>query len=226
MRALVFAVGAVAFVGCLVEPHPVKLTFGSNSQGLDGFLCKDTQGKYTLDRLQPAYADGGTYGPDAGLAHASLVTDFVQVGNFQSCRTSELIENCKTPKKCSPVQSTRVCTDIQLPYGVTGMMREDVRALVAEQLKALKGHQVASDAPDGFVMLRALATAQTCGEVMPLASGELPVLDKTKLVGCAYSCPLLFDQLNQDVYLGFDTLTATCEQGLKTCADNDLKWSP
>ena len=40
------------------------------------------------------------------------------------------------------------------------------------------------------------------------------------------SSPLLFDQLNQEVYLGFDTLTALCEQGVRTCSDSKLIWNP
>jgi len=75
-------------------------------------------------------------------------------------------------------------------------------------------------------MLRVIATAQPCSEVMPTQSGALPPYDQTQLVGCAYSCVTNFNEVQQDVYLGFDTLTAMCEQGVRTCSDHELHWQP
>lgn len=225
MRSIA-AAAAVLFVAASCEPvNTLKVTFGDESEGLDGFLCKDTGGQYILERVRPTYEDGGTYGPDAGVAPASFVTDFIVTNGVQDCRTSQLIKECKK-KDCSVSPSTRFCVPIQLPYGLDKVPREDVRALVKEQLKTgLKGEAIA-DAPDGFVMMRAIATTQSCAELMPTASGVLPEFDKKKLVGCAYSCPLLFDRLQQEVYLGFDTLTGLCEQGLRTCSDSKLIWNP
>jgi hypothetical protein len=89
--------------------------------------------------------------------------------------------------------------------------------------RALKGELVTPNAPDEFVMTRAVATAQPCNELMSPAS---PDYEPDKLVGCAYSCPVLFDRVDQDVYLGFDTLTEYCEQGLRICSGKDLHWQP
>ena len=101
MRPLLLAAALLAVIGACVNPNPVKVTFGADAQGLDGFLCKDKDNQMLLDRLRPAYGDAGVSGPDAGVARASLVTDFVTVSGLQSCRTSELIDWCKT-HPCAP----------------------------------------------------------------------------------------------------------------------------
>jgi hypothetical protein len=62
---------------------------------------------------------------------------------------------------------------------------------------------------------------------MQNASGALPDFDKNQLVGCAYSCVTNFNEVDQDVYVGFDSLGGSmCEQGLRTCSDHELHWQP
>ncbi len=213
MRVLTLA--ALVLSGC-VEPKLVKLTFGTNGEGLDGFVCKDESGNYLLDRLSAA---------DGGIIKASLVTDFVKLGGLPGCRTGQLISWCGS-HTCAPLPTNRLCTPIDLPSRVASLSRKEVKELVREKMKNLTGHLVSVDAPDEFVMLRVIATSQPCSEVEVPASGVLPTYDKTKLVGCAYSCPTLFDRVDQDVYIGFDTLENQCEHGIRTCADNALKWAP
>ncbi len=195
--------------GC--TQREVQLTLGDVGEGLDGFACKDSQGKYLLERL-PA-------------GQACLVTDFVDLQGVPGCRTGQLIAWCAT-HDCKPIPATRVATPITLPTGVAGMTRRQVRDLVHQQFKTLSKTPFSSDAPPQFVMARMMATAQPCSEVSMLPDGNLPKFDTSKLVGCAYSCPTLFDQIQQDVYLGFDTLENECAHGVATCADNALKWAP
>ena len=156
---------------------------------------------------------------------ASLVTDFVKLGGVPGCRTGQLVTWCGT-HTCAPLPMTRVCTEVGLPTRVGAMSRKELRAQILERMRTLKGTILSKDAPDEFVMLRMLATAQPCSEVMVPASGVLPEYDRSKLVGCAYTCPTLFDRVEQDVYIGFDTLENECEHGVRTCADNALKWAP
>ncbi|MBK7865274.1 MAG: hypothetical protein IPJ65_43075 [Archangiaceae bacterium] len=200
-----------------IEHREVGVNFGETGEGLDGFLCKDAAGRLVLDRLgDGGVADGG---PPA-LGVASLVTDFIDLGGLPGCRTGQLVKWC-SEHRCMAISSTRICTPMQLPTNVTGSDREALRARVREQLVALKGQQVISDAPGQAVILRVLATGESC-EAIAAASA----FDTKKLVGCAYSCPTLFDKADQDVYLGFETLTGSCEQGLRICADGTLTWKP
>ena len=221
-RSLVWLMAAVC--AACVQTRNVGVNFGDTGEGLDGFLCLDRAGNHLLDRL-------GT--SDGGVLRASIVTDFVGLGGVPGCRTGQLVKWCAA-HTCAPIATTRVCSSIELPTtaesDVTkladgGVVRPTLRAAVREKLKALSGKSISSDAPDQFVILRVLATAQPCEEVMA-KGGQLPPLDKSRLVGCAYSCPTLFDQDDQDVYLGFETLTDSCEQGVRLCADNDLHWQP
>jgi len=39
-------------------------------------------------------------------------------------------------------------------------------------------------------------------------------------------CPVLFNGVDDAVCLGFDPLTAECEQGLRICSGKDLHWEP
>jgi len=193
-----------------VETRSVSITFGSDGEGLDGFMCKDNSGTLLLSRLPP---DG----------HASLVVDFVRLGGVPGCRTGQLIKWCAT-HECVPIQTTRSCIDVTLP--APGAPREELRASLLASLRASGAWEAIADAPDEFVIVRVVGTTQACDTLLPAGSAALPAFDKSMLVGCAYSCPVLFDKVEQDVYLGFETLTATCEQGVRTCSDGQLQWQP
>ncbi|MFO0595169.1 MAG: hypothetical protein U0228_07690 [Myxococcaceae bacterium] len=196
-----------------VETRSVAITFGTDGEGLDGFLCKDSTGTPLLSRLP---ADG----------HASLVIDFVTLGGVPGCRTGQLIKWCSS-HQCVPLQRTRSCVDVTLPK--PGAPREELRAAVLASLRSSLqsgGFQALADAPDEFVLVRVVGTVQGCDALLPSGADPLPAFDKSQLLGCAYSCPVLFDKVEQDVYLGFETLTAACEQGVRTCADGQLQWQP
>jgi hypothetical protein len=216
--------------GCVITDH-VQVTFGDDGEGLDGFLCKDKSGLYVLDRLEadagvgvgPFGEDGGVVAP-GGVGHASIVTDFLTLGGVPGCRASQLISWCRT-HDCHAIDGTRTCTEVTLPTGVStrladggvsAMDREALRAAVKSKLVELHGVPITQGAPQGFVMLRIIATAQGCDEA----------LDSTRLVGGAYSCPVDFAAVEQDVYVGFDTLAGACEQGLRTISSQALTWQP
>lgn len=193
-----------------VETRSVALTFGSEGEGLDGFMCRDSAEVPLLSRLPP---DG----------RASLVVDFVRLGGVPGCRTGQLMKWCTT-HECVPIQSTRTCLDATLP--LPGAPREELRAALLTAMRSLGSPETSADAPDEFVLVRVVGTTQGCDTLLPAGADPLPAFDKSKLVGCAYSCPVLFDKVEQDVYLGFETLTASCEQGVRICSDGQLQWQP
>jgi hypothetical protein len=193
-----------------VKTRSVALTFGSEGEGLDGFMCKDTAGTPLLSRLP---SDG----------KASLVIDFVRLGGVPGCRTGQLVKWCST-HDCSAIQRTRSCVEVKLPG--PNPVREDLRTQLLAAMRAGGAFQALADAPDEFVIVRVVGTTQSCDTLLPAGDAPLPAFDKSQLVGCAYSCPVLFDKVDQDVYLGFETLTATCEQGVRICSDGQLQWQP
>ncbi len=202
----------LCFLGALgcVDSRSVALTFGATGEGLDGFMCKDGTGKQLLDRR-------------SSDAPASLVVDFVRLGGVPGCRVGQLISWCAT-HECKPIASTRRClAGVSLPTGVSTTPREELRGQLRDAISQLSGEGVTPDAPDEFVLVRVVGTMQSCAE-LEASADALPAFVPAQLLGCAYSCPVLLDRVEQDVYLGFDTLTGACEQGVRTCAAGDLRW--
>jgi hypothetical protein len=215
--AAAFAAAVVLLLAC-VETRTVSVTFGEEGEGLDGFLCTDASKRRLLERLAA---------PDAGVAgRASLVVDFVRLGGVPGCRTGQLVKWCAA-HECTPIEGGRSCVEVELPTAVASGAREDLRAALLEALRAVRATDITADAPDEFVLLRVVGSAQRCEELLPSSSSPaLPAFDADGLVGCAYSCPVLFDAVEQDVYLGFETLVGQCEQGVRVCADGALHWQP
>lgn len=200
-------------VGGCDEVRQVKMSFGEEGEGLDGFLCReDASDAYLLERSRPQ--DGAS----------SLVVDFIELEGAPGCRSGQLIQWCAT-HDCRVLAEHRTCTPFPLP-DVEGTDRSVARGRLLDTIRGLSGARVSSDAPDRFIIVRATATLQPCDSLLPSPENALPELLEDALVGCAYSCPVLLDQLEQDVFLGFDTLTEKCAQGVRVCASGNLRWEP
>ncbi len=198
--------------GC-VETRSVAVTFGAEGEGLDGFLCKDRSTDAGVPLLERLPTDG----------RASLVVDFIRLGGVPGCRTGQLVKWCAT-HRCEAIESTRSCIEVTLPR--PGGDREEFRKKLLDALRAAGPRQALADAPDEFVLVRVVGTTQACDSVLPAGRDGLPLFDKSMLVGCAYSCPVLLEKVEQDVYLGFETFDAFCEKGVSTCSDGELHWQP
>lgn len=202
-------------VASCTESRRVGVTFGAEGEGLDGFMCRDKAGSELLDRLVD---------PSGAVRPANLVVDLIRLGGVPGCRSGQLVKWCAV-HECSAIASSRSCVTVNLPADVSTLERPDLRARILDSLRAVSGHSIVEDAPGEFLLLRIIGTAQSCDEMMTSAD-EIPLFDPEQLVGCAYSCPVLIDEVEQDVYLGFETLTAQCEQGVRLCAAQDLHWQP
>lgn len=213
------SLGAVLGV-CLVllacvEARSVTITFGEAGEGLDGFMCRDSTGTPILSRLEDASGQ---------MQPAALVLDFIRLGGLPGCRSGQVVSWC-ADHPCAPIAEHRACVPVQFSP-IDGLSRPQLRAAVLDSLRSLGGTALTPDAPDEFVLVRMVGTAQACGEVERRPDGTLPPFDEARLVGCVYSCPVLLDALEGDLYLGFDTLTDLCEQGVRVCAAGDLHWQP
>jgi len=213
------SLGAVLGV-CLVlltcvEVRRVTITFGDRGEGLDGFMCRDSTGTPILTRLEDTTGQ---------MQPAALVVDYIRLGGLPGCRSGQVMSWC-SDHSCAPIAEARACVPVQFSP-VDGLSRPQLRAAVQDSLRSLGGTALTSDAPDEFVLVRMVGTAQTCAEVERRPDGTLPLFDEAKLVGCVYSCPVLLDELDGDLFLGFETLTDLCEQGVRVCAAGDLHWQP
>lgn len=194
--------------GC-APTRTVSLTFGQDGEGLDGFMCKDESGKYLLERLP---ANGA----------ASLVFDFIALKGVPGCRTGQLLQWCKGAKdgKCQPLPSSRGCVSMTLdqPEAMRDALREQLRA----RMREIRGTEAIPDAPDEYVLVRVVGTTETCDEIRSRET-TVPFV-QSKLLGCAYSCPVRLDDVEQSVYLGFDGFVGKCSQGVVICSATDLSW--
>lgn len=141
----------------------------------------------------------------------SITVDFVQIEGVPSCRATELYNWCST-HTCQrvPGPQHRQCVDfthIPIPAGM------DARAVMAARLGALRGNLLDITAPEGTVLVRLSAAAQGCNEPY----------QRDKLLGCAFSCPIVLDTVHGEVLLGLPTLSRMCEQAVWTCASPDFQ---
>lgn len=189
-RVAVTVAFLAALASCDAERHQVDVVLGAGPDGLHGFTCRED------DTDRPLFlrvVESGT---------ASMVFDFVDLGGVPGCRSTQLVDWCRT-HECRTVE--RRCIDIPPPASLA--------ELPQAVLDAIDGVALTGDAPDGPVLLRAVATAAACDDV--------PALDpvpRATLVGCAYSCPVVLDQVEDPVLLDLDVFGDRCQQAVEVCA--------
>ena len=206
---------AVLLCACPEVRH-VSVTFGAEGEGLDGFMCKDAAGKLLLERLNDA---GG------GAKPACLVYDFLDLGGVPGCRSGQLVQWCAV-HACRVLSETRFAIAVDLREQLPLAPRDELRRALLAKMKGLRD-DLYLVAPVHPAMLRVVATAQPCEQLTgPGPDGGQAGFLPDQLVGCAYTCPVPFGQIDQDVYIGFDGLTSQCEQGVRICGGGDLHWQP
>jgi hypothetical protein len=211
MRACAILLG-LAVAGCQ-EGRRIDILIGPDDGTISlGYTCQDA----TFRPLALRALDGGTLS-------FQVVVDFIALGGVPGCRGEEIAAWCDDPDHdCRPVVvEHRFCTTVTL----TGLTLQDLtQAKLEERIAEIYDqlHQagpVATDAPDGPVLIRAVTTTEPCTPALtePVA-GVYPAFDPAQLTGCAYSCPVLLDDVDGDVQLGFDATDRRCEPQVQRCA--------
>ena len=199
LRRAGLAASALFAVACQRD-HRVRLLLGPDEETLTrGFLCED---------------DGGVPLAARGLADGrlrfNLVVELIDLGGVPGCRGEELLAWCET-HTCAPITPAggRYCFGLDVAADP-----RNLPALVGDLYAQLAaGPPIVSDAPSAPVVVRAVATTEPCEALTaggPFASDAL--------VGCAYSCPVQLD-LVDEVQLSLDTLSARCEREVVACAN-------
>jgi len=190
-------------VGCK-ETVTVNLTFGDTTPLPPiGFRCRDSANKFL-----PARA------ANLRVFHVSMIVDYYALDGIPDCRPADMIKWCNDKTHdCHVItddpNAPRICIDEDRTLGPG----DDAVKAMADVLTALQGRLLTTDAPHEPLIVRAVATAQTCAE---LAGGA--AYDVGKLVGCAISCPVQLDTVTSDVLLALPTLTDSCEAAVDACA--------
>lgn len=155
--------------------------------------------------------------PPATEARFHVVVDILAMapGAPTSCLPIEIAEWCTQNQSCLPVAAMRRCLDVDLADGAAAYLGGTVGAEVEAQLAGQMGIE---DAPHDPVLVRAVATTQSCADL--LALGPSDPFDRAQLVGCARSCPVSLDSVDQlDLVLDVTQGVANeCGGELVSCA--------
>jgi hypothetical protein len=193
---------AIALLAGCSETRTVEIGFGAGERTPIGFRCRDEQGRFIIQRAV-----------ENRTLRFSLLVDFVGLGGVPSCRASDIALFCEE-HGCAPLSTPgRVC----IPFERQLAGADNPIIVIGELLRGLDGQLVTDDAPDEPVLIRAIATAQTCEEVAGVTA-----LDPERLVGCALSCPVQLDGVEGEVTLELPTLSDTCAPGVVVCASASL----
>jgi hypothetical protein len=202
---------ALAAAFCLAaceREHVVTIQLGPSDDTLTaGFNCvqdADTMKLLAARALQP----------DNSLRFAVVVDVISLGGQLPGCRGEELFAACPAGR-CTIVpraDGTRYCEDITVSAAdVAAALNEDSGPMLNSIRTQLQAQPVTLDAPDVPVLIRSVATTESCAAIPT-------EFDLTRLVGCAYSCPVQLDEVDGPVALSLDTLTRMCEREVKFCA--------
>jgi hypothetical protein len=189
-------------VGCQTG-HDVRLLLGPDDNSLSiGFQCRDH------DTGKPLFEAARM--PD-GMYHFQIIVDFVPVANHvPGCRGEDIARTCKG--QCQPQVGARYCKALV----VGGATTDELTASIKSQL--LADPQIIANAPDGSLIIRAVATLETCEQAATPAGDAYPPLLGMQALGCAYSCPVELDHVSGAVSLYLDAFDTDCAQLVRTCA--------
>lgn len=205
---------AAALLSCEQRVRTVNVVYGDNREGLSGFLCLQDA---IVDDDVPLVAravSGGTFNT------VNLVVDLIDVGNgIPSCRAQQILSWC-ADYDCHARKGHRVVQELDL----TGLNPNSQTIIdqTFERVALLDGSEIFHDVPDGKTyILRVVGSIQPKAELEATgAGGEYLPFDESRLLGVAYSCPVVLASASGDLFLGFDALDNRCEQGVIRAAQN------
>jgi hypothetical protein len=194
----------IALVAC--QQHDVGVLLGPDSETLTiGFRCY--RGVYPSTELMFQNA------VDVDTLRFALVVDLITIEHgFPGCRGEELITACADPGTCVLQTADRYCVDLAIP--TAEVPTDDEGAMLRRLASELREQApvIASDTPDTPVLVRAVATTDSCDVALSKPFVTANVL------GCAYSCPVLLDEVDGTISLSLDVLNQYCETAVGLCA--------
>jgi hypothetical protein len=101
---------------------------------------------------------------------------------------------------------------------VSGTKTAIAASILAALNAQLKGKVIVGEAPHVPVIVRIVATTQTCDEVQAGGLDGHSVFKASSIVGCAHSCPVTLDDVAGSLQVFLDTLNNKCEEAAVQCA--------
>lgn len=204
-RWALYAALSLLACGCAPVAH-VDVAFAYTTGPSSGFACRaDDNGLPLLNRVRTAPAGG-----------PSLVVDFLEIdAGLSTCLPDLLLSWCQQGH-CHLRSTMRTCGQLQVPDAGPSATLADLANASLRQF-ASRG-LLTSDAPHGFVMVRAFGTTLPCSDPALSRSAPAGALSPASLLGCAYGCPVELDRVQGAVLLSLPTLQDNCEQAVRACA--------
>lgn len=170
---------ALLLGGCAVE-HEIALEIDTSSP----LECVDRETESALiwRALEPAHREEDVL----------LVFDMVRTPSFPRCRPSTVLDECAVTG-CEAVPEARSC--VRVPRArLEGLDITSTEELIVSDFIAGEP-RILDDAPDGTIVVRLAIVLDGAAEDPCPREGEpltaLPAFDPARLLGCAYSCPVV-----------------------------------
>lgn len=186
--------GLLMWAACDAEQHNLEVVLDS----YDGFACVEDQELLSCD-----IAGGGC-----------LVLDVIDVPGLPNCRENSLIGACEDGSCSVSARALLDMSDVSCPCpGVDdgGPLEQGEAILDALNGLLSSSGPTLADVPDGSVVVRLVATTQSCEE---LREGQEPDLsarfEPVGVRGCAYSCPAILDDVDETIHLGLTGFPSSC----------------
>lgn len=193
---------AIALAGCQ-QTHVVTLALDPEDALSTGFACtRDDSSELLVRRGEQS---------DGSFAF-SVVIDMISLDEIPICRGSELTAACTRAGSRCEIAPGRTCRRVTVDQAAfEDAVGGDISTALAMIVDQLDDAPVTLDAPDGPVLVRMVGTTEPCEEL-----GE--DFDPCRLVGCAFSCPTLLDEVDGAIDLSLDTVRRGCEVEVMACA--------
>lgn len=210
MRCWLFALVALTASAC-TEKRDVHLAFARAGDGYyRGFRCID------LDAAQPGPLWQRAFDQENWVVRISLVVDLISLGGTPDCRPSQLRDWCDE-NGCDALLDNRACISMDVEMPPPSSFEDQLHLAI----EGLSGIPLIENTPDEPVLVRVVATAETCDQIA--ADGSFV---EDSLVGCMYSCPALLDEQTQDLILDLDVDGTHCEEEIIACANPSFHFPP
>ena len=200
----------LALVGSCIAQHHLRLLLGpSPGKESAGFGCKDASGTPLIYGIVPN---------GARMTDFSLIVDVVDLGaHLPGCLASDIISSC-SDGSCKLLVSDapqRYCQHLQIPLPVGAPI--DL-AYVEEYLHE-NAPPIVTVAPHRPVVFRVvITTTPNACDLVNQNDGQVWAPLTTNVLGCAYSCPAVLDDVSGPISLSIDALDDQCESIVRVCA--------
>ncbi|MFT3697911.1 MAG: hypothetical protein QM831_32525 [Kofleriaceae bacterium] len=199
-------------VGC-TDVHHISLEIGTSTELSSGFTCPDPTDPNRLLLL--------TAINDQQELVFNMVVDFINLGDTTPVCLADRVSAACQGDTChvSVVDAPeRFCREVRIEHDDLVQGQARIRELISQQLG-----QVTAEAPHRVVITRAVATTEDCADVRTSDGTDWSTLDKSKVLGCAYSCPYDLDDVDGDLELGLNAVLtnatpAQCVLAIDACA--------